>query len=139
MALDRHLGIEELFSRYRQATPPMELGHYQIIWVLATGLTALEVSQVTGYRRIWINQLVKRYNSEGAQRHLASRQRIMVNRGTTAPAVWQVLWDKAPDRGLWNGPLVADWLSSRHRTKYRWSARMGIPKINDFSSTCDST
>jgi hypothetical protein len=86
MALDRHLGIEELFSRYRQATPPMELGHYQIIWLLPTGLTALEVSQVTGYTRIWINQLVKGYNSEGAQRHLACGQRIMVNRGTTGPA-----------------------------------------------------
>lgn len=73
MAIAGHLGIEELFPRYRQATPPRELGHYQIIWLLATGLTALEVSQVTGYTRIWIYQLVKGYNSEGTQRHLASR------------------------------------------------------------------
>jgi hypothetical protein len=139
MAIAGHLGIEELFSRYRLATPPMELGHYQIIWLLATGLTALEVSQVTAYTRIWIYQLLKGYNSERTQRHLASRQRIMVNRRTTGPALWQVLWDKAPDGGLWNGGQVADWLRSRHRTKYRWSARMGIPKTNDFSSTCDST
>jgi hypothetical protein len=74
IALASHLGIEELFSRYRQATEPMERSHYQIIWLLATGLTALEVSQVTGYTRIWIYQLVKRYNEEGAtllgdQRH----------------------------------------------------------------------
>ena len=62
MAIASHLGIEELFSRYRLATGPMELGHYQIIWLLATGLTAFEVSQVTGYRRIWIYQLVKGNN-----------------------------------------------------------------------------
>ena len=66
MAMASHLGIEELFSRYRLATGPIELGHYQIIWLLATGLTALEVSQVTGYRRIWIYQLVKGDNWEGA-------------------------------------------------------------------------
>jgi hypothetical protein len=27
MAMASHLGIEELFSRYRLATPSMELGH----------------------------------------------------------------------------------------------------------------
>jgi hypothetical protein len=58
---------------------------------LATGLTALEVSQVTGYRRIWIYQLVKGDNWEGATgRDLNGILHfgfiIMVNRRTTGPA-----------------------------------------------------
>jgi hypothetical protein len=46
---------------------------------------------VTGYRRIWIYQLVKgtteRVQLEGAQRHLASRLHNQVNRRTTVPAL----------------------------------------------------
>jgi transposase len=93
----------------------MERSHYQIIWLLATGLTALEVSQVTGYTRIWIYQLVKRYNEEGAtllgdQRHQNLGKESWLTDVQLAQ-LWQVLSDKAPDGGLWNGRKVADWLS----------------------------
>ncbi len=32
--------------------------------------------------------------------------------------LWQVLQEKAPDRGLWNGRKVADWLSEVTGTNY---------------------
>jgi transposase len=51
--------------RYRQATEAIKRSHYQIIWLLATGKKPQEVAQVTGYTRIWIYQLVKRYNQFG--------------------------------------------------------------------------
>ncbi|KAB8330451.1 helix-turn-helix domain-containing protein, partial [Scytonema tolypothrichoides VB-61278] len=65
IAIANYLSPEELFSRYRKATQTTERSHYQIIWLLVTGKTVLEVSQVTGYTRIWIYQLVKRYNQDG--------------------------------------------------------------------------
>ncbi len=38
--------------------------------------------------------------------------------------LWQVLSDKAPDSGLWNGRKVADWLSEltgKRISRYRGS------------------
>ncbi len=43
-----HLRAEGLFVRYRQAREPKERSRHQIIWLLATGKTVKEVSEVTG-------------------------------------------------------------------------------------------
>ena len=124
--LEPHLSVEELYPHYRTSVKLVERSHYQIIWLLASGLTPLAVSQVRGYSRIWIYQLLRRYNQLGAS---ALRDRRSSNRGQ-APQLndlqraqlWQVLSGLAPDGGLWNGGKVADWLSewtgeqiSRHR------------------------
>ena len=68
-----------------------------------------------GYSRIWIDQLVKRYNKWG-KKDLGEQRRH--NQGQSAiltdlqPAqLWQVLSEKSPDGGLWNGRKVGDWLS----------------------------
>jgi transposase len=115
IAIANHLSVEELFLRYRQATESTERSHYQIIWLLATGKTVLEVSQVTGYTRIWIYQLVKRYNQDGPkvlgdQRH-HNRGKESLLTDTQLAQLWRALSGKAPDGGLWNGRKVADWLS----------------------------
>lgn len=67
IAIVNHISTEELLVRYRQATEATQRSHYQIIWLLTTGKTTQEVAQVTGYTRIWIYQLVKRYNQLGTR------------------------------------------------------------------------
>jgi transposase len=94
--------------------------------VLATGKTPQEVAQVTGYTRIWIYQLVKRYNEDG-QKALGDKRHHNPGREPNLTDVeqaqlWQVLSEKAPDGGLWNGRKVADWLSEitgRHISRHR--------------------
>lgn len=111
---------------YRQATEATQRSHYQIIWLLATGKTPQEVAQVTGYTRIWIYQLIKRYNQRSAsglgdrRHHNPGKEPGLTD--VQQAQLWQVLSEKAPDGGLWNGRQVADWLSeltgklsSRHR------------------------
>jgi transposase len=115
IAIANHLSTEELLIRYRQATEAIKRSHYQIIWLLATGKTPLEVAQVTGYTRIWIYQLVKRYNQFGTsalgdqRRHNPGKESNLTD--VQQAQLWQVVSDKAPDSGLWNGRKVADWLS----------------------------
>lgn len=115
IAIANHLSTEELFLRYRQATETTEGRHYQIIWLLTTGKTVQEVSEVTGYTKICIYQLIKRYNQDGAaglvnKRHQNRGQESLLTDVQQAQ-LWQVLSQKAPDGGLWNGRKVADWLS----------------------------
>ncbi len=38
-------------KRYRQAKDPLERSHYQVIWLLASGRSSREVSEITGYSR----------------------------------------------------------------------------------------
>lgn len=126
IAIVNHISTEELLVRYRQATEATQRSHYQIIWLLATGKTPTEVAQITGYRRIWIYQLIKRYNQFGTsalgdqRHHNPGKQTLFTD--VQQAQLWQVLEGKAADGGLWNGRKVADWLSeltgkriSRHR------------------------
>ncbi len=60
-----HLSVAELERRYRTAKEPNERTWWQLLWLLAQGRTAAELSAVTGYRAAWIGQIAKRYNAEG--------------------------------------------------------------------------
>ncbi|HEV8189951.1 MAG TPA: helix-turn-helix domain-containing protein [Ktedonobacterales bacterium] len=65
--LHPHLSVEDLERRYRAAKEPNERTWWQILWLLAQGHTATEVSGVIGYRAYWIGQIAKRYNAEGPE------------------------------------------------------------------------
>lgn len=67
IAIAQHLSIEQLQQADHQASNAIEARQYQIIWLLALGKKTEEVQQITGYSRIWIYQLVKRYNQLGLE------------------------------------------------------------------------
>ena len=67
ISVAKYLGIEELEKRHRQAKDGIESRQYQIIWLLAQGKKTEEVEEITGYSRIWIYALVKRYNKLGVE------------------------------------------------------------------------
>ena len=75
VTIENHLTVEHLEQRYRNAREVTEKIHYQTIWLLATGRTCLEVSEVTGYSRNWIYRLVRRYNTQGAKGLADQRKR----------------------------------------------------------------
>jgi hypothetical protein len=59
--------IDELEHHYRTAKEPTEWTCWQILWLLAQGRTATELSSVIGYRAYWIGQIAKRDNEQGPQ------------------------------------------------------------------------
>ena len=67
ISIEPHLSLTELEQRYRQAKDPVERSHYQIIWLLTSGRSSQEVSQITGYSRSWIYELVWGYNRIGRE------------------------------------------------------------------------
>jgi len=110
-----HLSIEELEKRYRQAKEGIESRQYQIIWLLAQGKKTQEVEEITGYSRIWIYTVIKRYNKFGVEglgdyRRWNQGRQPLIN-DTQQAQLRQVLQEKAPDGGLWNGRKVAEWLT----------------------------
>lgn len=126
VTLQPHLSCQQLYSRYRASTCPVERSHYQIIWLLADGKTPAIVSQVSGYSRMWVYQLLRRYNQDGPKA-LGDRRHSNPGKPTQLRQIqrsqlWQVLTGPAPDGGLWNGRKVADWLTQltgEHISRYR--------------------
>ena len=115
LSIEPHLSLAELEQRYRQSKDAVDRSHYQIIWLLASGRSSKEVSQVTGYSLSWIYELVWGYNRIGPD-SLGDKRRKHPGGKTLLDDVqqaqlWQVLQSPPADGGLWNGRKVADWIS----------------------------
>ncbi len=116
--LQPHLSVAELERRYRTAKEPNERTWWQILWLLAQGRTATELSAVIGYRAYWIGQIAKRYNEQGPdgmqnRRHTTSYRPPPV----LAPALQEelrgVLAEAAARDEHWTGQDVAAWMAKR--------------------------
>jgi transposase len=115
LTLTTHLTVNELHTRYRQATDPVARSHWQIIWLLAQGTSTAQVATATGYSLPWIRALAHRYNHAGPA---ALGDRRHANPGATSlltPALQaqlaSLLEGPAPDGGIWSGPKVATWMA----------------------------
>lgn len=110
-----HLRVEELEQRYRQAKTGVERSHYQIIWLLAQGKRTEEVSELTGYSRSWIYELVWGYNRLGVDslgdKRQSNRGKAPLLNEVQQAQLWQALQSPPADGGLWSGPKVAQWMS----------------------------
>lgn len=58
---------KELENRCRKARDPVARSHHQTIWLISEGKTTAEVMEVTGYSRVCIQQLARRYDSDGPE------------------------------------------------------------------------
>jgi transposase len=142
--LQAHLSSEELENRYRKARDPVLRSHYQILWLISLGKSTTEVMEVTGYSRGWIQQIARRYNSDGADALGDRRHR---NPGATDRALLsaqqreelqEALRRPPEDGGMWNSRKVGEWielsigreLSSKKQRGWEYLKRMGqSPKV----------
>jgi transposase len=115
ISIEPHLSLTELEQCYRQTKDAVERSHYQIIWLLASGRSSQEVSQITGYSLSWIYELVWGYNRIGpsalgykSHEHPGGKT---LSDDIQQAQLWQVLQSPRTDGGLWNGRKVADWIS----------------------------
>lgn len=114
--IESHLSVKELETGYRQGKEPVLRTHYQIIWLLAKGMSTQEVAAVTGYSRSWIYELVWGYNRSKVE--TLGDQRLL-NQGSSKPLLddiqqallWQALQEPPSVGGQWNGRKVADWIA----------------------------
>jgi transposase len=111
-----HLETEELEDRYRKAADPVLRSHYQILWLVGLGKSTTEVMEVTGYSRGWIQQIARRYNSDGPdalgdRRHQnpGARDRALLSTEQREELI-EALKKPPPDGGMWNSRKVGEWI-----------------------------
>src|SRR5215208_5931953 len=114
-----HLSSEELENHYRKAHDRVLRSHYQILWLISLGKTTTQVMEATGYSRGWIQQIARRYNSDGRG---AVGDRPRGNPGATGRALLdaeqqeelkEALKRPPPDGGRLNSPKVGEWIERR--------------------------
>jgi hypothetical protein len=128
--LQPYLSIDELEHRYRTAKEPNERTWWQILWLLAQGRTATELSAVIGYRAYWIGQIAKRYNEQGPdgmrnRRHTTSYRPAPVLSPDLQEELRTALSQAAAQNQLWTGTDVAAWMSERLGRQSREADRAG--------------
>jgi hypothetical protein len=116
--LQPYLSIDELENRYRTAKEPNERTWWQILWLLAQGRTATELSSVIGYRAYWIGQIAKRYNEQGPdgmhnRRHTTSYRPASVLPAEQQEELRAELAGAAARNQHWRTRQVATWMSER--------------------------
>ncbi len=144
----QHHELDELETRYRQAKDSVERSQYQIVWLLRSGKTTEEVSEVTGYSLRWIRVIAKRYNELGSEgigdrRHQNPGTVTLIDEVQQAQLL-QAMETPTPDGGIWNGPRVAGWMSQvLDRPIYpqrgweflkRWEHRLCVPRPEHYCS-----
>ena len=113
-----HLSIDRLERRYRGAKEPNERTWWQILWLLAQGRTATELSAVTGYRAYWIGQIAKRYNEQGPagmvnRRHTTSRRAAPALAPALQEELRAALAEALARHDPWTGTDVASWMAAK--------------------------
>lgn len=116
--LQPYLSIDELEHRYRTAKEPNERTWWQILWLLAQGRTATDLSAVIGYRAYWIGQIAKRYNEQGPEgmrnrRHTTSYRPAPVLSPDLQEELRAAFSQAAAQNQHWSGTDVATWMSER--------------------------
>ena len=69
-----HLPVDELASRYRAASHPVERTHWHILWLVATGRRVPEVARLVSYTANWVREIIRRYNADGPAGVIDRRQ-----------------------------------------------------------------
>lgn len=109
--------VDQLEQRFRSAKNVVERSHCQVIWLLAKGHTKPEVAALVALSPRWVNQLVRRYQHEGAdalgdrRRHNSGAKPLLSPEDLVA--LRQRLATPPDDGGLWSGPKVACWIAER--------------------------
>src|SRR5260221_738732 len=114
------LSVDELERRYRAAKERNEGTWWQLLWLLAQGHTATELSSVIGYRAYWIGQIAKRYNDEGPagmqnRRHTTSYRPPPLLSPALQEELRAVLAAPAGNTEPWTGTARAGWMAERLR------------------------
>ena len=131
-----HLTLDALEQRYRRAKDPVARSHWQILWLLNTGMPTAEVARVSRYSVNWVRELARRYREEGPA-GIGDRRHGNPGAAPLLDAEQQAqlrvaLGGPAPNGDLWTCRSVAAWMSQTlgrpvsAQRGWEWMRRLGF-------------
>lgn len=127
--LQPHLSGKELKNRYWRATNPVEARRWQLLWLISQKKTILEASIIIGINYDYAREIVKSYNQQGSEA-IAKKQPPRKKRPNHALLNVEQLEElrlslkgESPDKGIWTGPKVAQWIARKTGREKVWKQR----------------
>ncbi len=131
-----HLTLAELERRYRRCRDPVARSHWQMLWLLSSGMPTAEVARVTRYSVPWVREIARRYREEGPgaigdRRHGNPGAAPLLDAAQQA-RLRAALAGPSPDGGLWTGRQVAAWIGAAigravdPARGWEWMRRLGF-------------
>lgn len=112
-----HLPLAQLEERFRRCRDGRQKTYYQAIVLRKQGWSTGEVARVCGFREDWVRQLVRRYNALGPEsiedRRSKNGKKPLLSGEQLAELYDAVVATRPKDGGLWTGPKVAQWISTK--------------------------
>lgn len=112
--LEPHLPALELKTRYVKSTDRAERTHYHVLWLVSQGETQARTAELVGISGRWVQEIVKRYNTQGVEAMLDGRHdhpgpaRALDAAGEQA--LRAALEERPCDGGLWTSEKAAAWI-----------------------------
>jgi transposase len=142
-----HLSMEQLQQRERASSRVVEHKQWQVIRRLAQGVPSQQVASTLGYSVEWERVLARRYNrdNQDGPRALGDKRTAQPGPARRLDAagqaeLCQALQGEVPPAlggGLWNGPQVAAWISTRLKDlEHPLSARSGNRYLHHLGYSC---
>jgi transposase len=118
LTLQPHLSSAALKERYRRQRDAKEGRRWHALWLVSTGRSAQEAAAAVGFDVSWVRAIIRRYNAAGPDGVVDGHR---ARPGGPAPrltpaqqdALRAALAADPPHGGLWSGPQVAQWITTR--------------------------
>lgn len=118
ITLATHLSHEELKTRYKTSTDPVESRRWHLLWLVSQQWYLLDAAASIGVSYSYARKVVYAYNRDGVasvsngQKGRQVPSRALLNAQQQAE-LDQALQFPPADGGLWSGPKVAQWIAKR--------------------------
>ncbi|HEY9871843.1 MAG TPA: winged helix-turn-helix domain-containing protein [Candidatus Obscuribacterales bacterium] len=127
--LHPHLTSCELKSRYLCASDRVESRRWHLLWLVSKNWTIQQAAQAVGLNYDYAKDIVKGYNQQ-AEKAIANRRHqrreppshALLN-AEQLEQLRSSLKQPPPDKGLWTGPKVADWIAKKTGREKVWPQR----------------
>ena len=130
------LTLGELEHRYRRARDPVARSHWQILWLLTSGMPTAEVARVSRYSVNWVREIARRYREDGPA-GIGDRRQSNPGAAPLLDAGQQAqlrvaLSGPAANGDLWTCRSVAAWMSAAvgrpvsAQRGWEWMRRLGF-------------
>lgn len=124
-----HLSSEELETRYRTVSEPVESRRWHLLWLISKGWKIKQAALAIGYNYDYAKSIVSTYNHQGPAA-MGNQRKAPRPRGKPAllnpqqlVELREALNHPPPDGGEWSGPKVAQWIAQKTGRQRVWPQR----------------
>ena len=127
--LQPHYPDSELKNRYLQATDRVEARRWHLLWLISKRKSIKEAAAVIGINYDYAKSIVSSYNQQGEKGIIKGKQGFRKRPGHALLNAQQLeelrlsLQEESPDKGIWTGPKVAEWIAKKTGKEKVWAQR----------------